>query len=75
MNRIQPGMRACLRGEKNENQSEHIHVFAAMEMDALLRRRTASFGDSALSVPKKGVFGGLDCLCHIVLAFGGVSYA
>ena len=45
-----------------------------MEMDTLLRRRAATFGDSALSVSEKGVFGGLDCLCHPVLAFGGGNY-
>ena len=43
-------------------------------MDALLRRRVARFGDSALSVSKKGVFGGFDCLCHTVLAFGSGNY-
>ena len=61
-------MRACLRGEKNENQSELIHVFAAMEMDILLRRRAAAFGDSALSVSKKGVFGGFYRISHTILA-------
>ena len=59
---------------KNEKQSKLDRFFSAMEMDTLLRRRAATFGDSALSVSEKGVFGGFDCVSHPVLSFVGGNY-
>ena len=43
-------------------------------MGALLCRRAAHFGGSALSFSEKRVSGGFDCLCHSVLAFHFGNY-